>query len=1286
MRTIVSSLAADALDLAEGGMTIRGRRPLLCLACAMLVAMVRPAHAADATWDGSQNTGTWSDTANWTPATTPGTGNTATFNNAGGTVDTIDVTGVTSINTILFDTAAAAAYTIGSGGASVQTLTLDNGGAITKTSTASAIQTINSDLILGAANSTSNFTITNNNASNLNIAGTVTGFAGANVKTLIFDGIGVNNIANGSGGANGVGGILNTGGVVAVVMNGAGGTLMMGGNGGVNNYTGGTWINAGTFQVISTSNLPNASALYIADGTTFAGVNPPAKNWTGMTQQWNGDFRSAGTAVTFAGGTVNLGATGTDITRTISTVAGGISSIGDVIANGSNGLTNSLHVNGTLTLSNNNLYTGATTVSNGTLTLSGSNAYTGPTTVNSGTLSITGTNPSTGTATITSGTLNLSGSGTLAAPTAYVFNGNSNLTLTNTTPAQAALVRVSTTAPITATGNVTLTNTNTSGNTYSQTFGDVTLTGQLNAVLTNNMAVGSQVMTLTSLTRATPTSAVTFSAGITGPNATSNQIVVGGGGTTAAGQIVGPWATVGTTAALQTDYAVYTSDVVGAAGIVNSAEGTWTGGATGNYTSTSTTNTLTGDRTMNSWRYSAAAGALTLGANNFDTNGILNGGSGLLTISAAGGALRQQGTAAGNFFINAGNNNITITAPIQNNTGALTLVKAGSGTLTLTTANSSTGGVVFNAGNLVLGNTTSLGTGTLTFNGGSIGNTGTTTPVPNNNAMIWNGDVNYQSGITGGINLGTGAITLNNIVKVSNATGLGFVIGGNISGSGGLIVTGRSTWNGTGTFTGNTIVTAGNASFANLTLQNSALDTAGNVAPTFSGTTPTLGGFLGANPFVTPANVTSLTLNLATGVTHKYAGALSGGTTMAVTKIGLGTQIFAGENTYTGATTINAGTLSIKTIQDAGNITPNALGRPAAGANSIIGLANNTTLQYTGFMSGSSNRVVNLTTAAGGTFTLDAGGSTPFALSGGITTAGTSGTSTLALTGSGAGSESGTIVNGTGTNITALAKSGSGTWTLSGNNSYTGNTTISLGTLALSNANNNNIAGTPLITLAPGASLDTTGLGGAIDLLLASGQTLRGTGTVVGNLTVGLGSTIAPGNSPGTMNHNGDETWDVNGNYQFEINDVNALPGTGIAGNDPGWDLMAMIGTLTISATNTNPFEIELVGLTLGNAVGVVNDFNNTATYAWMIADSGPNVIGYAPDKFLIDDTQFVSANPYGGTFNVVLGSSVGGDDSQVWLTYSANVEAVPEPGTFILAALGLVGLGCFAWRRRRRT
>lgn len=60
---------------------------------AISLCLVPHAHAASAVWNGSQNTGTWSDTANWSASPVPGTGDTATFNGAGGTVDVIDLGG-----------------------------------------------------------------------------------------------------------------------------------------------------------------------------------------------------------------------------------------------------------------------------------------------------------------------------------------------------------------------------------------------------------------------------------------------------------------------------------------------------------------------------------------------------------------------------------------------------------------------------------------------------------------------------------------------------------------------------------------------------------------------------------------------------------------------------------------------------------------------------------------------------------------------------------------------------------------------------------------------------------------------------------------------------------------------------------------------------------------------------------------------------------------------------------------------------------------------------------------
>jgi autotransporter-associated beta strand protein len=85
-------------------------------------------------------------------------------------------------------------------------------------------------------------------------------------------------------------------------------------------------------------------------------------------------------------------------------------------------------------------------------------------------------------------------------------------------------------------------------------------------------------------------------------------------------------------------------------------------------------------------------------------------------------------------------------------------------------------------------------------------------------------------------------------------------------------------------------------------------------------TSPTFGGLNGSKNLASLFNsstggygsVTNVTLNPGTGASHSYSGVIADGATgMTLTKTGAGTQTLTGPNTYTGATTVSAGTLTL---------------------------------------------------------------------------------------------------------------------------------------------------------------------------------------------------------------------------------------------------------------------------------------------------------------------------------------------------------------------------------------
>ncbi|MFM7183326.1 MAG: autotransporter-associated beta strand repeat-containing protein [Planctomycetota bacterium] len=89
----------------------------------------------------------------------------------------------------------------------------------------------------------------------------------------------------------------------------------------------------------------------------------------------------------------------------------------------------------------------------------------------------------------------------------------------------------------------------------------------------------------------------------------------------------------------------------------------------------------------------------------------------------------------------------------------------------------------------------------------------------------------------------------------------------------------------------------------------------------------------------------------------------------------------------------------------------------------------------------------------------------------------------------------------------AVTKTGGGTAILDAVNTYAGQTSVTQGVLAVTGSTS--ISSSPLIDVQLGATLDLAAVLGGYTL--SSGQTLGGSGTILGSLVFGRGSTLSPG-------------------------------------------------------------------------------------------------------------------------------------------------------------------------------
>lgn len=436
------------------------------------------------------------------------------------------------------------------------------------------------------------------------------------------------------------------------------------------------------------------------------------------------------------------------------------------------------------------------------------------------------------------------------------------------------------------------------------------------------------------------------SGGSTITNATSGNTVALGALTRNAGGLLNVSSTVGTTT---TSTAVDSTGILGtwattgtgtgltyAAGGNGGAITAYTGGtaaatAAGVTGTDGTVNydvaaggTLGAGASVNTLRYTGATGTI---AGALTANGLMNAGTGTVTYSGniTIGANKE-------LVIFANTQATTISGIISNNAGgASSLVYGGpsAGILTLSGANTYTGGTVVNSGTLRVANSNAVGDVLLNVGG------------------ILNVD---SVGVTIAGNItGSGAVTKTNNASLLTLTGNNTYTGGTTLTAGSIAV-GNGTNNGIGTgtltLTGGTLLSTDNTSrtfantlsFGSLALTLGAAQNAGtglgDLNFTYAGSTS-----IGGSKIWTVNNSTTVTFNNSwTGnngwnITKAGTGTLvfNGGITTANTigvVVNAGRLVFNGAtNSYTGTTVINGGTLLVNGAITTSAITVNTGGR-----------------------------------------------------------------------------------------------------------------------------------------------------------------------------------------------------------------------------------------------------------------------------------------------------------------------------------------------------------------------
>jgi fibronectin-binding autotransporter adhesin len=499
-----------------------------------------------------------------------------------------------------------------------------------------------------------------------------------------------------------------------------------------------------------------------------------------------------------------------------------------------------------------------------------------------------------------------------------------------------------------------------------------------------------------------------------------------------------------------------------------------------------------------------------------------------------------QGPIADDATLNF-NQNITGTfATSISGSGSVSMI--GTGRLNLSAPNSYLGGTTISSGILALtGSGTLASTGNVTLSGATAEFDISAMTASSQTIGALNGVASSQV-LLGGKTL----ITDNSSSPTYN---------GNISGVGGHFTVGGGgtlTLGGTNSYSGGTTVNSGILAGTVTSIQGNILNN-GQVTitvPPFLGTYAgnmsgngvlnkdgigvlTLGGnnsYLGGTNLnqgalegdtngiqgnISSALTTSVNFNLTSN--GSYTGALTGGALLTMTSGGGSTLTLTNPgNNYTGGTMINSGVLQVSSTTLPGNVVDDA------------SLIFNQTVD--GTFGGTISASGMVTKIGGATLILTA----PNTYGGGtLVSFGSLQGNTTSLQGA-INNNANVIFNQTVDGSYISQMTGSGTLnnigparlTLSNTNTYTGQTTVSAGTLAVTGSI------TSPVSVAAGTLIVNGTVFGPVSV--SAGAFLKGTGTIVGN--VSNSGTIKPGNSIGTLNVVGEVVFNAGSTFAVELN------------------------------------------------------------------------------------------------------------------------------------------------------